>query len=151
MDFRKRRALIKNLIKEREISTQEELMELVAQQGVQATQATISRDLHHLNIIKVMGQQGRTYYAQLQEAPMELNEHLVEAIRHRVESVTTVQFMNVVKTTPNSNFATIVAGKFDGDENEKIVGTIAGNDTFIIISPDEEAAQAVADFINQYL
>lgn len=151
MDFRTRRALIKDLIKEREISTQEELMELVAQHGVQATQATISRDLQHLNIVKVMGQQGRTYYAQLQETPMALNERLVEAIRHRVESVTTVQFMNIVKTTPNSNFAMIVAGEFDGDENEKIVGTLAGNDTLIIISPDEEAARSVAEFINQYL
>lgn len=151
MEYRVRRELIQQLVAEHTIRSQQALIKLVNEQGYQVTQATISRDLEALNIVKVKDRQGGSYYAQLQLHADGGRERLIQMIQQRVQSVTTVEFMNVIKTTPNSNFATIVAGEFDAESNDLIVGTLAGNDTLIVISPDAAAAKTVAEFIRQYL
>ncbi len=151
MEYRVRREVIQKLVAEHTIRSQQELIKLVNEHGFQVTQATVSRDLEALNIVKVRGVKGGSYYAQLQLQTDGERERLAKMIQQRVESVATVEFMNVVKTTPNSNFATIVAGEFDSETNDLIVGTLAGNDTLIIISPDAAAAKTVADFIRKHL
>ena len=68
MGNKERRKLIKNLIAAEKISTQDELLKRLKAAGVEATQATISRDLHALNVAKVSDGNGRSYYAQLEVA-----------------------------------------------------------------------------------
>lgn len=100
MDRKARRKLILHLIQEQPVATQEQLLSLLKQQGVSATQATISRDIHALNIVKATTD-GQTRYTQLRNEGQSQNEELYAAIHDNVEEVSTVQFINVLKTTPD--------------------------------------------------
>lgn len=152
MEYQARRKAIEQLVTNHKIKNQQELIGLLENQGFTVTQATISRDLEELSIVKCHDSKLGSYYAKLELQVTKDQWRLIQMIKQWVESVTTVEFINVVKTTPNSNFATIVAGEFDTHPNEKlIVGTLAGNDTLIIISPNEIAANTVKNFIQQYI
>ena len=80
MGNKERRKLIKNLIAAEKISTQDELLKRLKAAGVEATQATISRDLHALNVAKVSDGNGRSYYAQLEVAAPKIDQRLYDAI-----------------------------------------------------------------------
>lgn len=151
MNHRDRRKLILKIIKDHRVTTQEMLLQLLADQGVTATQATVSRDIHALNIVKVSDQGGQSYYAQLKVDSEDQHQRLYDAIHDSVESCTVVQFMNVIKTTPNSSYATILAGLLDESDLTDIVGTLAGNDTLITISKTNESAKAIAQLIHQHM
>lgn len=151
MGNRDRRKLIKQLIADFKISTQEELLQRLKDAGEEATQATISRDLHSLNVAKVNDENGHSYYIQVENATSKINQRMYEMIRNTVESITTVQFINVIKTTPNSNYATILAGLFDDSQMPEVTGTLAGNDTFITISRTPEEAKKINQLVQKYM
>lgn len=151
MNHRDRRKLILDIIKDNHVTTQGMLLQLLADHGVTATQATVSRDIHALNIVKVSDQGGKSYYAQLKVDSEDQHQRLYDAIHDSVESCTVVQFMNVIKTTPNSSYATILAGLLDESDLTDIVGTLAGNDTLITISKTNESANAIAQLIHQHM
>ncbi|WP_251545889.1 arginine repressor [Limosilactobacillus caecicola] len=151
MNHRDRRKLILDLINNHRVNTQEKLLQLLAERGVNATQATVSRDIHALNIVKVSDQAGQAYYAQLQVDNEDQHQRLYDAIHDNVEDCTVVQFMNVIKTTPNSSFATVLAGLLDDSDLTDIVGTLAGNDTLITISKTNESANAIGRLIHDHM
>jgi transcriptional regulator of arginine metabolism len=151
MNHRERRKLILDIINNNRVSTQEKLLHLLADRGVNATQATVSRDIHALNIVKVSDQGGQTYYAQLKVDSEDQHQRLYDAIHDSVESCTVVQFMNVIKTTPNSSYATVLAGLLDESDLTDIVGTLAGNDTLITISKTNESANAISRLIHDHM
>lgn len=149
MDRKTRRKLILHLIQEQVVSTQDQLLALLAEQGVHATQATISRDIHALSIVKASNN-GQTRYTQLQNEVKSQNEELYAAIHDNVEEVSTVQFVEVLKTTPDSSYATVLAGLFDDAKLPQIAGTVAGNDTLIIICHSPEDAQEIEKMVNEH-
>lgn len=151
MNHRERRKLILDIINNNRVGTQEKLLHLLADRGVNATQATVSRDIHALNIVKVSDQGGQTYYAQLKVDSEDQHQRLYDAIHDSVESCTVVQFMNVIKTTPNSSYATVLAGLLDESDLTDIVGTLAGNDTLITISKTNESANAISRLIHDHM
>ncbi len=151
MNHRDRRKLLLEIINTHHVSTQEQLLKLLEVNGVTATQATVSRDIHALNIVKVSDQHGKTYYAQLHVDNEDKHQRLYDAIHDSVESCTTVQFMNVIKTTPNSSYATVLAGMLDDSDLTEIVGTLAGNDTFITISKTNESALAISRLVHEHM
>ena len=151
MDRKERRKFIAHLVNERKIETQEELLQLLTDAGINTTQATISRDIHTLNIVKASDGTGHTSYVQLQTDPAHNYDRLYLGIRNNVQSVETVQFMNVVKTELNSSYATILAGMFDELDVPEVIGTLAGNDTLILISKTPEDAQAIHRLINEHM
>lgn len=150
MDRKKRRAMILKIIKQQAVSTQDELLKLLAEQGVNATQATVSRDIHSMNIVKE-NDNGVLRYAQLSENNDDRYQELYDAIANDVDDVTTVQFINVIKNPPNSSFATVMAGLFDEVNLPEVVGTIAGNDTLILICRSSEDAQKIARMIKEHM
>lgn len=149
MDRKTRRKLILHLIQEQPVSTQDQLLTLLSEQGVSATQATISRDIHALNIVKATSN-GQTRYTQLRNEGQRQNEELFAAIHDNVEEISTVQFINVLKTTPDSSYATVLAGLFDDAKLPQIAGTVAGNDTLIIICHSPAAAEAIERLVNDH-
>ncbi|WP_295728874.1 arginine repressor [uncultured Limosilactobacillus sp.] len=151
MNHRDRRKLLLAIINNHHVSTQEQLLTLLEQEGVIATQATVSRDIHALNIVKVSDQHGKTYYAQLHVDTEDKHQRLYDAIHDSVESCTAVQFMNVIKTTPNSSYATVLAGMLDESDLTEIVGTLAGNDTLITISKTNESALAISRLVHDHM
>lgn len=132
-----RHRLILSLINEQSIETQDELIQMLSQQGVMATQATISRDIRELGIVKRHDAQGKVRYVQLEEQranTLELEEVIAEMVTHIVQ----VQFMLILHTQLGT--ANMVAVLIDEAHFAEVAGTIAGTDTVVIILVSEEQA-----------
>lgn len=144
-----RQALIKQLILQHDIETQDELIELLEDQGVKATQATVSRDIRELSVVKTRAKNGNVKYTIFTQSTVSDEEKLKESIRDSVIKIQQVQFVNVVHTTLGT--ANVVAAVIDELNYPEIAGTLAGADTIVIFSPDEQAAtkinQLIADSI----
>ncbi|MDZ7835840.1 MAG: arginine repressor [Alkalibacterium sp.] len=125
-----RQMLIKQIVLNNEVSTQDELLELLEQKGVKATQATISRDIKELNLIKTSSPDGGIKYTLYQNNQITMEERLNATIKSVVTGVTHVQFLNVVKTLPGN--AHVIGALIDDSHYPDIVGTVAGNDTIIL-------------------
>lgn len=151
LDRKGRRKYIEQLVNDQQIETQDELLRLLTDAGFTTTQATISRDIHALNIVKANDGNGRTHYVQLHVKPEHNYERLYKGIYDNVRSIENVQFMNVIKTGLNSNYATILAGMFDELDVAGVIGTLAGNDTLIIISSNNEDAEKVYKLVTNHM
>lgn len=138
-----RQAKIEQLITQNEIGTQEELMEILAQNGIKATQATISRDIREMRIIKEQNAKGKIHYAIFKGGLPSEEEKMYNAITESVIDITLVQTMNVVHTLPRT--ANVLSAIIDELEVSEVVGTIAGYDTILIISKNEQDARLVRD------
>ena len=149
MQKKDRQSLIKQIISEELIENQHQLIQKLANKGVEATQATISRDVKEMNIVKVHDVSGVVKYGVLPEKSVEHDSHLKEVFKDSVSQVTQVQFMNVVNTLLGT--ADIVAAEIDELELPEIVGTLAGTDTIVLISKSEADAKHINKRLLSYL
>lgn len=139
-----RQQLIKQLITQNEIETQDELIALLEREGVKATQATVSRDVREMSIVKTHGSNGRVKYALFSQTKSTSSEEkLRESVKDSVIRMERVQFMIVVHTDMGA--ADVVTNFLDEVNYQEIAGTVAGVDTIIIIARSEEEAQVVVD------
>lgn len=132
-----RQNLILRLISEQPLGTQGDVVGALSGVGVEVAQATVSRDLAELGVLKV----GNRYLA----LPHESNMAGIEVLPSFVLRVTAAQNSVVVHTRDGT--AGAVANVLDRVKGLKIVGTVAGLDTVFAISPDNEAAEEVAGLI----
>lgn len=126
----KRLLAIKNLINSRKISSQEELLILLEEQGLNYTQATLSRDLKFLKVNKI-SDPGKGYIYELPDQHLFVND---AAENYAAQGFISIQFANhlgVIKTLPG--YAPSIASLIDRSKTFEIVGTIAGDDTILII------------------
>lgn len=139
-----RQQLIKQLITLNEIETQDELIALLEGEGVKATQATVSRDVREMSIVKTHGSNGRVKYALFSQAKSTSSEEkLRESVKNSVIRMERVQFMIVVHTDMGA--ADVVTNFLDEVNYQEIAGTVAGVDTIIIIARSEKEAQVVVE------
>ncbi|MDP9424666.1 MAG: hypothetical protein M3P37_01200 [Actinomycetota bacterium] len=132
-----RQNLILRLISEQPLGTQGDVVGALAGVGVEVAQATVSRDLAELGVLKV----GNRYLA----LPHESNMAGIEVLPSFVLRVTAAQNTVVVHTRDGT--AGAVANVLDRVKGLKVVGTVAGLDTVFVVSPDAEAAEEVAGLI----
>ena len=133
------------IISEENIETQEQLLQRLEARGVRATQATISRDIKQLHLIKEPTGFGTYRYAvSTHRTRLNFAEKLRNIFRECVLSVDYAQNLVVVKTM--AGLAGAAASALDGMENEEIVGSIAGDDTVLVVLRDTDSA---ADFCQQ--
>jgi len=119
-------------IKEQEISTQEELVEALQNAGFSVTQATISRDIKELGLIKVPGSSGMSRYTLPGEAVNPRNEDRMKRLfQDAVISLDNSENLIVIKTLPGE--AQGVASTIDNVGWPEVIGTVAGDDTILII------------------
>lgn len=144
-----RQMLIKQIILNNDISTQEELLHQLQGKGVKATQATISRDIKELNLVKTNSSTGGTKYTIYQNNQMTMEDKLNSTIKSVVTGYNCVQFMNVIVTLPGN--AHVIGALIDDIEFPEIVGTVAGNDTIILISKHNEDAQYIYTYFDRIL
>lgn len=144
-----RQMLIKQIILNNDISTQEELLYQLQAKGVKATQATISRDIKELNLVKTNSSTGGTKYTIYQNNQMTMEDKLSSTIKSVVSDYNCVQFMNIVVTLPGN--AHVIGALIDDIEFPEIVGTVAGNDTIILISKTNEDAQHIYTYFDRIL
>jgi len=137
-----RHALIKEIIAQEVIETQEDLADALRAQDIQVTQATVSRDIKELMLIKVPIGDGRyRYAAPLKENVIFTRDRVKRLFMDTVTSVDMSENIVVVKTLPGS--ANTVAAALDHANWEEIIGTVAGDDNIIVVVKPKEAAPKV--------
>ena len=143
-----RQSVIMEIINEREIETQNQLMAALAERGVKSTQATLSRDIRDMRLVKELGPRGNYRYvaASKQETP-DLDLRLKKIFRESVVSCDIAQNLIVIKTLPG--LASGACSALDGMEVEGLVGTIAGDDTAFIAMKDNASASSFYKEIEQ--
>lgn len=124
-----RHAKIVELVNKHHIETQEELAELLNQEGYKVTQATVSRDIRDLKLTKVQTDNGRQKYAVLKTSENVLSEKYFRILKDGFISMDMAQNILVIKTV--SGMAMAVAAAIDGMSWHEVVGTIAGDDTIM--------------------
>jgi transcriptional regulator of arginine metabolism len=129
-----RHGQILKLIRSGHISTQEELAHSLKKLGIQATQVTLSRDIRELRLVKT--QEG---YAET--AAGETGPHFGFLATEFLLDVRSAQNLVVLRTAPGH--ANSVAVALDNEEWPEIVGTIAGDDTILVIAPNTHAADRI--------
>ena len=146
----KRQQEILRIIEERDIETQDQLLQELKARGVQSTQATISRDIKELHLIKELTGLGAYRYA-VSERKMSINlaSRLRTIFKEGVTSYDVAQTIVVIKTVPG--LANGACGAVDGMEIEGLVGSLAGDDTAILIMRTNEAAVRFCDEIHKML
>ena len=138
-----RHAIILDIIEHFDIDTQEELAARLREQGVKVTQATVSRDIKELRLIKVLSDDGNYKYATVDKAEAGLKDRFISIFAHSVLSMTATGHLVIVKTG-TAGAATEAIDSLRWDE---IAGTIAGDNTiFIAVKEGADANELIRRF-----
>ena len=134
---------ISRIVSENEVSTQEELIELLRDSGYEVTQATVSRDIKELRLIKLTGADGRQYYSAPGQAP-EFSDRFRTIFSQTVISVAAAG--NLVVLRCHTGMGNAACAALDTMNFPHIVGTIAGDDTiFAAVDTPETALELVRE------
>ncbi len=137
-----RQVTILDIIEKNDIETQEELADALRMRGIQVTQATVSRDIKELRLLKVLTPMGSYKYATADKAENGLTDRFIRMLAESVLSVAASGNMIVVKTLSGS--AAVAAEALDSFHWPEVLGTIAGDNTiFMVIRSMEEVATTV--------
>ena len=145
-----RQAEILRVIQAVDVETQEQLLSELRVRGFTATQATISRDIKELRLVKELtGTGGYRYAVSDRKAPAASDVRLRNIFREGVVSVDVAQNLVVVKTMPG--LASAACSALDGMEIAGMVGSLAGDDTGILIMRDNATAQQFSSEVHKLL
>lgn len=135
-----RQNVILEIITEQEIETQHQLLQALAQRGIRSTQATLSRDIKDMGLIKRIGTNGvYRYVVSGRLNDEEARQKLKTIFRESVLSFDVAQNLVVIKTLPG--LASAACSAIDANHIEKLVGSIAGDDTAFLAMKDADAAK----------
>jgi transcriptional regulator of arginine metabolism len=140
---RERQGAIMRLIRERPISTQAELADALHEAGFEAVQTTVSRDIAELGLVKVRGESGRLVYASPGSADLDRLRELELAFRRWPLAVEANEDV-VVVFTPRG-FASAVAEAIDESHHPRVLATVAGNNTILVVPNAGVSATALRD------
>ncbi len=144
-----RQAAILEIIGVNEIETQEELCAELNKRGYTVTQATVSRDVKDLRLFKVAGVSKKYRYAYIDDGNNKISPKMHNLFRECVLSIQPAMNQVVVKTLRgNGSNAGMIVDKLNLPE---IVGSIAGDDTLLIVAASEEKALVVVEKLNEFL
>jgi len=138
-----RQVAILDIIEKQDVETQEELAEALRARGIKVTQATVSRDIKELRLLKVLSPSGAYKYATADKAENGLNERFIRMLAESLLSVTASNNLIVVKTLSGS--ANVAAEALDSLHWPEILGSLAGDNTILlIIRTNEEVPGVIA-------
>jgi transcriptional regulator of arginine metabolism len=148
-----RERLILEIVSSQPVHTQQELVQALRQRGLRVTQATVSRDVKRLGLVKVADREGHYRYAPAQEAreqaPPAARAKLLAAFREFVTGVDWGEALVLVKTL--SGRANAVAAAIDEARMPEVAGTVAGDDTILVVVRRTEKRGAVLQAFRQLL
>ncbi len=140
-----RRRLLRRLLTERTVTSQRQLVTLLAKEGHAVTQATVSRDLDMLGAVKV-AEPGRRPCYEIPTDPVVVTEAertLSRALADFVDSIDVSLNVVVVHTPPGA--AHLVAGSIDRAGVDGVLGTVAGDDTLVVVADEAVGGAALAE------
>ena len=142
-----RHSKILEIINEYPIETQDELLSRLKTEGYKVTQATISRDIKDLRLVKTLGSDGKYRYTGAQASSSEIRSNFDQLFLSSVVSMDLAQNIVVIKTL--SGMANAVCAALDSTGNNAIVGTIAGDDTIFVACRTDEHARSLVSTLKQ--
>ena len=143
-----RQRLIQTVVQQREIATQRELVSALSALGCEVTQATVSRDIRELDLQKVRTHLGRAKYVlSSRERPKDPEQAARHVMRDFARSTSVAQQLVVVRCEIGT--ASTVARQIDNLNHTDVGGTIAGDDTFLVIVGDTEQAQGMKRYLDR--
>lgn len=142
-----RHEAILSLIAGQDIGTQEELMQKLNELGYKVTQATVSRDIKYLKLIKTPVASGQYKYSYVNSEAEDFSGKYYSILSHSVTSVDYAGNMAVVKCF--AGMANAACAAMDNLEFENIVGTLAGDDTIFVLCRDEESAESFKNYLEK--
>ncbi len=137
-----RQGQILNIIRSRQIYTQDELARELVQHGVQTTQVTLSRDIREMGLVKT--NEGYRSLPSETSGPT-----LADVIDEYMQDVKIAQNLLVIRTSPGN--ANTLAVALDHEDLPEVVGTVAGDDTVFVATPSHEAATVLRHKLLQYI
>ncbi len=149
MKRNKRQLKLIEIINNQDVETQGELMELLSAAGFPTTQATISRDINDLGILKTLTPNKRYKYVCPPDEKENMTNKYNNLFKEAVLSIRSAQNIIVVKTIIGS--ANSAAAFIDNLNIMEIIGTLAGDDTILLVVVDEYSAEMVKRKLNAYL
>ncbi len=138
-----RQSKILEIIKNEDIDTQEGLAERLRAAGFQVTQATVSRDIRELKLVKVAGSSGKSVYAQGSMPGSDADERYIKILRETVISVKSAGNLIVVKTL--AGCANAAAEAIDKVGFSEIIGSIAGDNNIFLVIESEDRVPSVME------
>lgn len=144
-----RQRLLKNLIQTHEIERQEDFVKLLQAQEIDVTQATISRDIKEMQLIKVPNADEGYHYSLPLEKKMDVKEKLRRILQEAYLTHNQQDYFIVIKALPGNG--TAIANLLDQLQSEAVFGTIGGDDTILVICKTEGQAQEFSIFIENLL
>ena len=146
---RARHAEILNIIQAVDVETQEQLLDELKARGFSATQATISRDIKELRLVKELSGGGYRYASSERKGMADSDARLRNIFKEGVTSVDRAQNIVVVRTMPG--LASAACSALDSMEIPGMVGSLAGDDTGILIMRDNDAAERFNQEVHKLL
>ena len=144
-----RQAVILEIISSMEIETQEELCAELTKRNYNVTQATVSRDIKELRLFKVAGVEKKYRYAYIDDGNNKISPKMHNLFRECVLTIRPAMNQVVIKTLRgNGSNAGMIVDKVNLPE---IVGTLAGDDTLLIVTESVEAAKIVVEKLSEFL
>ena len=136
-----RQALIREIVENQVIQTQEELAEILRARGMVVTQATVSRDIKEMHLLKVLSEGGVYRYATMDKGEQGVSDRLIRMLADSVLDVASANNLIVVRTLPGS--AHVAGEALDSLKWPEVLGTIAGDNTILVIVRTNEEVEAV--------
>lgn len=137
------------IITNTEVDTQEKLAALLRENGFEVTQATISRDIKELQLVKTLSSSGKYKYAVSTSKDLPVTDRFIKIFRQTVTSVDSSGNLILVKTLPGC--ANAAGEAIDNSNLPHIKGSIAGDNTLLLVADKEENVPAIIDEFNKML
>ena len=144
-----RQVAILDIIEKQDIETQEDLAEALRKRGINVTQATVSRDIKELRLLKVLSAGGVYKYATADKAEHGLSDRLIRMLTDSVLSITSANNLIVVKTLSGS--ANVAAEALDSLHWSEVLGTLAGDNTILMIIRSNEEVPMIITRIQELM
>ena len=144
-----RNARILDIIAEHPIETQDELLTRLREEGFKATQATISRDIKDLRLVKTLGSDGKYRYVSASRSSTDIRTNFSNLFSTSVNSIDVAQNLVVIKTL--SGMAQAVCAALDSADYPSVVGTIAGDDTIFIACRTADLAVSLTEELKKLI
>lgn len=136
---RRRHEMILNLIEKNNVTTQEELLDLLKMSGFNVTQATVSRDIKELRLVKTMDSNNNYHYTTMSVSGEGISPKFADIFAHSVISIDYA--VNDVVIRCYTGMANAACMALDSMNWQDVVGTLAGDDTIFVVTRNEAAAE----------
>lgn len=140
-----RHTAILRIISEQEIETQDDLIAKLKENGFDVTQATVSRDIKQLGLVKTTDGEGKYRYSAPHPSSSGSDSKFKNILSEAIISSESAENMVVVKTY--SGMANAAAASIDALASDRILGSIAGDDTILIVTKNDETAEEFSEIL----